>query len=110
MLVAIELDIFPRQQSSHAAIWWLCFKLQCEWIRSWTPIYPGGCLDWQPPSVYQGFPRRLESLKNENGHGKVMEHETLVKNHGILLFSHGILPILPPICTKFVFLWSPLRN
>ena len=23
----------------------------------------------------QGFPRRLENLENENGHGKVMEHE-----------------------------------
>ena len=28
-----------------------------------------------------GFPRRLE---NENGHGKVMEHEKLAKSHGIL--------------------------
>ena len=26
-----------------------------------------------------GFPRRLENLENENGHGKVMEHKTLVK-------------------------------
>ena len=31
-----------------------------------------------------GFPRRLENLENESGHGKVMEHETLAKSHGIL--------------------------
>ena len=29
-----------------------------------------------------GFPRRLENLENENGHGKVMEH---AKCHVILL-------------------------
>ena len=27
--------------------------------------------------------RRLENLENENGHGKVMEHEKLAKSHGI---------------------------
>ena len=32
-------------------------------------------------SVISGFPRRLE---NENGHGKVREHEQLAKGHGIL--------------------------
>ena len=31
-----------------------------------------------------GFPRRLENLENENGHGKVREHEKLAKSHGIL--------------------------
>ena len=31
-----------------------------------------------------GFPRRLETLENENGHGKVMKHEKLDKRHGIL--------------------------
>ena len=34
--------------------------------------------------VYTGFPQRLENLENENGHGKVMEHEKLTKSHGIL--------------------------
>ena len=34
--------------------------------------------------VLSGFPRRLENLENENGHGKVMEHEKLAKSHGIL--------------------------
>ena len=57
-----------------------------------------------------GFPPRLENLENENGHGKVMEHVQLAKSHGIFRFSHGILPILPPICTKFAFFLSPLRN
>ena len=32
-----------------------------------------------------GFPRRLENLENENGHGKVMEHAKLAKSHVILL-------------------------
>ena len=27
------------------------------------------------------FPQRLENLENENGHGKVMEHEKLAKSH-----------------------------
>ena len=31
-----------------------------------------------------GFPQRLENLENESSHGKVMEHETLAKSHGIL--------------------------
>ena len=31
-----------------------------------------------------GFPRRLENLENENGHGKVMEPKKLAKSHGIL--------------------------
>ena len=31
-----------------------------------------------------GFPRRLENLENENGHGKVMEHEKIAKSHDIL--------------------------
>ena len=32
--------------------------------------------------VYKpGFPRRLENMENENGHGKVMEHEKLAKSH-----------------------------
>ena len=30
--------------------------------------------------------QRLENLENKNGPGKVMEHEKLTKNHG-LLFS-----------------------
>ena len=30
------------------------------------------------------FPRRLENLESENGHGKVMGHEKLTKSHGIL--------------------------
>ena len=48
-----------------------------------------------------GFPRRLENLENENGHGKFMEHEKLDKSHGILLsfmdfyqFPPQILPNL----------------
>ena len=49
-----------------------------------------------------GLPRRLKNLENENGHGKGMGHEKFAK-------SHGILPILPPNFTKFVFL-SPLSN
>ena len=44
-----------------------------------------------------GFPRRLENLENEDGHGKVMEHEKLVKSW-IFVISHRILQIL----TKFV--------
>ena len=31
-----------------------------------------------------GFPQKLENLGNENGHGKVMEHEKLAKSHRIL--------------------------
>ena len=54
--------------------------------------------------VFTGFQRRLENLENENGHGKIIEHEKLTKSNGILSFSHGISLILPPICTKFVFL------
>ena len=50
-----------------------------------------------------GFPRRLEKIEYKNGHGKIMEHEKVAKSHGILLFSHGILPILSPNCTKFVY-------
>ena len=36
-----------------------------------------------PGKLNSGFPRRLENLENENGHGKVMEHEKLAKSHGI---------------------------
>ena len=32
--------------------------------------------------IHSGFPRRLANLENENGHGKVMDHEQ--KSHGIL--------------------------
>ena len=32
-------------------------------------------------TVISGFPQRLENLENENGHGKVMEHEKLAKSH-----------------------------
>ena len=44
-----------------------------------------------------GFPW---SLENENGHGKVMEHEKLAKSHGIM----------PPNCTKFVFFLVPNKK
>ena len=37
-----------------------------------------------PEGAKTGFPRRLENLENENGHGKVMEHEKIAKNQGIL--------------------------
>ena len=30
------------------------------------------------------FPRRLENLENESGHGKVMEQKKNAKSHGIL--------------------------
>ena len=49
-----------------------------------------------------GFPQRLENLENENGHGKVMEHAKLSKSHGILFTGHGMLPISPQNCMKFV--------
>ena len=52
------------------------------------------CISLSDIYVYvSGFPQRLENLENENGHGKVMEHAKLAKRH-------GILPILPPNCTK----------
>ena len=47
-----------------------------------------------------GFLRRME---NENGHGTVMEHEKLAK-------SHGILPILPMNCTKFLFVFTTTKK
>ena len=31
-----------------------------------------------------GFPWRLENLRNENGHGKVMEHKHFAKSHRVL--------------------------
>ena len=35
---------------------------------------------WPDPDTSSaGFPRRLESLENKNGHGKVMEHAKLAK-------------------------------
>ena len=49
-------------------------------------------------------------MENENGHGKVMEHEKLSESHGFFFISHGILPILPQHFVKFVIFWSPLRN
>ena len=57
-----------------------------------------------------GFPQRLENLENENGHGKIMKHKKLVKSHGMFWISHGILPILPPDCTKLHIFLPPLRN
>ena len=58
----------------------------------------GSHVDWKT------WKMKMENLENENGHGKV------AKSHGIFFISHGILPILPPNCTKFVFFWLPLRN
>ena len=46
-----------------------------------THAQPGGT---PGGSQCSGFPRRLENLENENGHGKVMKHEKLAKSHGIL--------------------------
>ena len=34
--------------------------------------------------TYTGFLQRLETLENESGHAKVMEHEKMTKSHGIL--------------------------
>ena len=39
-----------------------------------------------------------------------MEHEKLASGHSILFFSHGILSILPPNCTKCVCFLPPLNN
>ena len=36
------------------------------------------------PETQAGFPRRLETLENENGHRKVMEHEEMAKSNGML--------------------------
>ena len=52
----------------------------------------------------------MENLENENGHGKAMEHEKIAKSHGILWFSQGILLIVAPNFTKFVYFLPPLRN
>ena len=41
-------------------------------------------MDFYDAPFLSGFLRRLENLENENCHGKVMEHETLAKSHGIL--------------------------
>ena len=57
-----------------------------------------------------GFPRRLEKLENESGHGKVMEHEKLAKSHGIFVISHGILPMLLLSYTKFVSFWVTAKK
>ena len=40
------------------------------------------------PAYTQGlvFPQRLGNIDNENGHGKVMEHEEIAKSHGIWLY------------------------
>ena len=39
----------------------------------------------------------LEILENQNGHGKVMEHENMAKSHGILWsvmeYTHFVLEI-----------------
>ena len=53
--------------------------------------------------ILAGFPQRLENLENENGHGKVMEHEKIGQKSWNFVISHRILPILPPNYTKFVF-------
>ena len=39
---------------------------------------------YRPIGIYQGIqrPGNLEILENENGHGKVNEHEKLAKSHG----------------------------
>ena len=45
-----------------------------------------------------GFPqRRLEILENENGHGKVTEHEKLTKSHGILFSVMEFFQFCPKI-------------
>ena len=50
-----------------------------------------------------GFPQRLEILKNENGHGKVVEYEKLGGGEFMeVVISHGILSLVPPIfCISF---------
>ena len=60
--------------------------------------------------IFTGFPRRLENIENENGHGKDMEHENLAKSHGTLWSVTEFYQYCPPNCTKFVFFWSSLRN
>ena len=59
---------------------------------------------WTRNYATHGFQQRqrLENQENENENGKVMERDKLAKSHGIL--CHRILPILPPNCTKLVFL------
>ena len=44
----------------------------------------GGPIKYQILDLLSGFPRRLENLENENGHGKVMEHAKLAKSHRML--------------------------
>ena len=53
--------------------------------------------------ILAGFPQKLENLENENGHGKVMEHEKIGQKSWNFVISHRILPILPPSYTKFLF-------
>ena len=39
---------------------------------------------WGRRSLWiSGFPLRLENLENENGYGKVMEHDKFANTHGI---------------------------
>ena len=53
-------------------------------------------------------------MQGSNGDWKTwkmkMKMEKWPKVMDFFLISHGILPILPPNCTKFVFFWLPLRN
>ena len=50
-----------------------------------------------------GFPRRLENLENENGHGKVTEHEQLAKIHGSLCVSWNFTNFAPELYQFFFF-------
>ena len=66
------------------------FACNTEWkcIGGLTPPTHPRCVrtKWKAPCLIQDyFLQRLENLENKNGHGKVMEHETLAKRHGILL-------------------------
>ena len=60
----------PNNGVLHGILGSLMVSYRTRWCAAWR---------YDP-----GFPRRLENLENENGHGKVMLHEKLSKNHGIL--------------------------
>ena len=59
-----------------------------------------------PENVDPGFPWRLENLENENGHGKVMEHEIFPK---VMKFCDQSWNFTN-FASKFVLFLSPLRN
>ena len=79
------LNVSCRNEGSEKGATTLEIQDICRNYSLGTPLMKEVYIRVSPQNrlIPTGFPRRLENLENENGDGKVMEHEKLAKSHGI---------------------------